>query len=289
MARFIGKFAGKPTNIEPYWDLIKRIIHESDIVLEILDARLVELSRNEEVERLIEEEGRPVIYVVNKSDLVSKESIKEQIKPLQEKGTVVFISTKKRGSPKILLYAIKKAFQKSGKREKPEDEKTKHRETKGNIVVGVLGYPNVGKSSVINRLSYSRKMKVSKKAGTTHGMHWITASKDIKLIDSPGVIPLGKDDEVRYGLIGAKDNERLHHPDVVGDAIIKLFLQNNPKALEKHFNITISDEEKASQDSYAVLLKITEKKRFLLKGGELDENKTYQQIIREWQEGKLRL
>lgn len=55
--------------MEPYWDLIKRIINESDIVLEILDARLVELSRNEEVEKLIEEVGRPVIFVVNKRDL----------------------------------------------------------------------------------------------------------------------------------------------------------------------------------------------------------------------------
>ena len=61
---------------------------ESDIVLEILDARLVELSRNEEVERLIEEEGRPVIYVVNKSDLVNKDSIRRQIKELEKKGEV---------------------------------------------------------------------------------------------------------------------------------------------------------------------------------------------------------
>ena len=57
--------------MEPYWDLIRRIITESDLVLEILDARLVELSRNERVEELIEEVGKPVIFVVNKSDLVS--------------------------------------------------------------------------------------------------------------------------------------------------------------------------------------------------------------------------
>ena len=62
--------------MEPYWDLIRRIITESDLVLEILDARLVELSRNEKVEELIEEVGKPVIFVVNKSDLVSRESLK---------------------------------------------------------------------------------------------------------------------------------------------------------------------------------------------------------------------
>jgi ribosome biogenesis GTPase A len=289
MAHFIPKFAGKSTNIEPYWELIKRIIHESDIVLEILDARLVELSRNEEVERLIEEENRPVIYVVNKSDLVSKESIKKQIKKLREKSEVVFISTKKRGSIKILLYTIKKVFKKYGKREAYSDEKLKFREARANIVVGVLGYPNVGKSSIINRLSYSKKVKVSKKAGTTHGIHWISATKDIKLIDSPGVIPLGKEDEIRYGLIGAKDNERLRHPDVVGDAIIKLFMKNNYRAFEKFYEIIISDDELKEDDSYSVALKLAGKKRFLLKGNELDENKTYQMIIRDWQEGRLRL
>jgi ribosome biogenesis GTPase A len=278
----------KGTNIEPYWELIKRIIHESDIVLEILDARLVELSRNEEVERLINEEARPVIYVVNKSDLVSKESIKSQIQDLEKKGVVVFISTKQKGSTKILLYTIKKVFKKYGKREFDPDEKLKHREARADIVVGVLGYPNVGKSSVINRLSYSRKVKVSKKAGTTHGIHWINATKGIKLIDSPGVIPLGGDDDIRYGLIGAKDNERLKNPDVVGDAIIKLFMKNNPKSFEKFYDISIM-EDVSNNDSYAIVLKVAERKRFLMKKAELDENKACQMIIRDWQEGRLRL
>ena len=79
---------------EPHWDLVKRIITESDLVLEILDSRLVELSRNEEVERLIEEIGRPMIFVINKSDLVPVEEIRKQADKLKEKGEVVFISTK---------------------------------------------------------------------------------------------------------------------------------------------------------------------------------------------------
>lgn len=278
----------KGTNIEPYWDLIKRIIHESDIVLEILDARLVELSRNEEVERLISEEGRPVIYVVNKSDLVNKERLRQQVQALEDSGkNVVFISTKQRGSVKILLYTIKKVFAKYGKREIDEDEKLKHREAKADIVVGVLGYPNVGKSSIINRLSYSKKMKVSKKAGTTHGIHWINATGEIKLIDSPGVIPLGRDDDVRYGLIGAKGEERLKHPEVVANAVIKFFIKNNLRVFERHFDIEISEEEK--EDFCCIIDKIGSKKRYLLKGNRIDENRVCQDIIRDWQEGKLRL
>lgn len=64
--------------MQPYWDLIKRVVIESDVVLEVLDARLIELSRNEEVERLIKEIKRPVIFVVNKSDLVSKRALESK-------------------------------------------------------------------------------------------------------------------------------------------------------------------------------------------------------------------
>lgn len=308
----MGQFPGKNTNIEPYWDLIKRIITESDIVLEVIDARLVELSRNEEVEKLIEEVGRPVIYVVNKSDLVNKEKLKEQIKPLEDEGkNIVFVSDKNKMSYKILLYNIRKLFSECGKREMTErhvgDPKQRFREAKADIVVGILGYPNVGKSSIINGLTHKKKMKVSKKAGTTHGIHWIKLDDEMKLIDSPGVIPLKNDtrkrvfpvspnskehqkfvdDEIRYGLIGAKDSARLKNPEVVANAVIKLFMKDNPRAFEKHFDISIDEGEE--NDFYSIIDKIGNRRRYLLKGNRIDENRVCQDIIRDWQQGSLRL
>jgi len=274
--------------MEPYWDVIKRIIEESDLVLEILDARLVELSRNEEVERLIEDIGRPMIFVVNKSDLVSHDSLKKQVKELREKGEVVFISAKSPKITKILLYAIKKVFGKYGKREFVKigkyEPKPKYREAKADIVVGVLGYPNVGKSSIINALAHKKKVKVSKKAGTTHGIHWIKATNEIKLIDSPGVIPLARDDEIRYGLIGARDNERLKNPELVAYAIIKLFMKASPKFFENFYKIEIKD--KSAEE---IIEEIGKKRSYLIKGGIVDENRTCSAVIRDWQEGKLRL
>lgn len=274
--------------MEAYWDVIARIIKESDLVLEILDARLVELSRNEKVEELIEEKGRPVIYVINKSDLVSKESLMKQVEKLKEDGEVVFVSHKNNKSLRILFHAIKKNFKKYGKREvtvrKFGDPKLKYREAKGEIVVGVLGYPNVGKSSIINALAHKKKVKVSKKAGTTHGIHWVKASDDIKLIDSPGVIPLAKDDETRYGLIGARDSGRLKNPEVVAHALIKLFLKTNKENFEKFYDIVIDNE-----DVDLIVDKVAEKNKYLLKGGRLDEHKASSLIVRDWQQGKLRM
>lgn len=275
------------TGREPYWDLIKRIITESDLVLEVLDARLVELSRNEEVERLIKEVGRPMIFVINKSDLVSDESVKQQADKLKEIGEVIFISAKNKESGKILLYTIKKVFNKYGKREiEVRDKfapKPKYREAKADVVVGVLGYPNVGKSSIINMLAHKKKVKVSKKSGTTHGIHWININQEIKIIDSPGVIPLQKEDEIRYGLIGAKDTEALKNPEIVAYAVIKLFLQKNKQAFEEFYKIEMSSNPED------VINKIAEKKAFLLKGGIFDENRVIMTIVRDWQQGRLRL
>jgi len=270
--------------MESYWDLIKRIITESDLVLEILDARLVELSRNEQVEKLIKEVGRPVIFVVNKSDLVDRDDLKEQVEKLKRDGDVVFISAKKKGDVKVLLFAIKRTFKKFGKRERIErrrfDPKPEYREAFGDIVVGVLGYPNVGKSSIIKMLAPGKKLKISKKSGTTHGVHWINGKSGIKLIDSPGVIPLAREDEIRYGLIGAKDNEALKNPELVAHAVVKLFYK---MGYEKFYNVNISDDvDKVIED-------IGLKKGFLIKGGRVDENRVFSMIIRDWQEGRLRL
>ena len=274
--------------MEPYWDLIRRIVTESDLVLEVLDARLIELSRNEQVEEIVEEIGRPLIFVVNKSDLVNKNKLNEKVEELKKQGEVVFVSAKSPKDVKVLMYAIKKAFKKHGKREiierKVGDPKSKFREAKGDIVVGILGYPNVGKSSIINALAHRKKVKVSKKSGTTHGIHWVNATKGIRLIDSPGVIPLKRDDEVRYGLIGAKDTEALKNPELVAYAIIKLFLKEKKEELERFYEIKVDEE-----DTDIIIDQIGKRKNYLLKGSRVDEHRTQMDIVRDWQQGRLRI
>ncbi|MBR9704669.1 hypothetical protein GOV12_04605 [Candidatus Pacearchaeota archaeon] len=281
----------KSSNIEPYWDVIKRVIIESDLVLQILDSRLIDLSRNEKVEELINEINRPFIYVLNKSDLINKKDIELKIEELKKIAPVVFVSNKDSKSNKILLYLIKKEFKKHGKRaptlRSKDDPKINFREAKADIVIGVIGYPNVGKSSVINSLCHKKKVKVSKKSGTTHGIHWIKLDDQIKILDSPGIIPLIKEDEIRYGLIGAKDSERLKSPDLVANAIIKYALKKNPTSLKKFYNLTLTKDEIDNPDYETIIDKIGKSKCFLLKGGICDENRTVSMIVRDWQHGNL--
>ncbi len=272
--------------MEPYWNVVERIIKESDIVLEILDARLISLTRNAEVERLIKEVKRPLIFVINKSDLVSSEFLEEEIMKLKQEepdAEIVFLSTKQKGGIKILIQAIKKVFHKYGKHEKIiYTTKEKPREPIGHIIVGVLGYPNVGKSSIINRLCYKKKVKVSRKPGTTHGQHWINAGSGIRLIDSPGVIPLEREDEAKRTIICAKSVDRVSNPGIVAEMIINMF-KKNKNSFENFYKIKMQD------DNYETILELARKRGFLLKHAVPDEDRASKLIIKDWQDGMLRL
>jgi len=268
--------------MEPYADLLKRIINESDIVLEVLDSRLVDYSRNAQIEELIKKVNKPRIFVVNKSDMVSKKVMQKDIEKLTLEGIAVYVTREDKRTFKILLK-IKQVFAKYGKTQVIDED---HRAARADIVVGVVGYPNVGKSSVINGLAFSKKTIVSKRAGTTHGAHWIKASNEIKLIDTPGVIPLEYNDEVKLGLISARDSHRLKQPDLVAARIVQMFIEKNKKAFEDYYGIKIDDETKSP---YEIIEEIALKKSHLKKGGFADEIRMSIIIVKDWQDGKLRL
>jgi ribosome biogenesis GTPase A len=207
---------------------------------------------------------------LNKADLVSKKVI-EKVKKEYSKiaPTVVVSSRNKKG----LNELRSKIYQIGGK--VSEDS---------NIVVGVLGYPNVGKSSVINALAFKKKVAVSKTAGTTHGEQKIKITDRLKVYDSPGVIPLLKFDNLRIGLIGARNPNKLTNLEYVATEIISMFLKRNKKAIEEFYRLKIS-----SKDPYEALFEIGKKKGHMKKGGEVEEQRTSTMIINDWQQGKLRL
>ncbi|MBS3100378.1 50S ribosome-binding GTPase [Candidatus Pacearchaeota archaeon] len=253
------------TDINPYWEVIKGIIRESDILLEVCDARMPELSRNEEIEKLAKSSKKQLVIILNKSDLVNFNQLMIHIKTLSKEFPVFALSGKSReGITRLRNYL----FAKAKKVEK--------------LRIGVLGYPNTGKSSVINAISRRGTAKVSSRAGTTRGQQWINAGDNMLIIDSPGVIPLRKEDELRYSLIASKNPEKIAELELVASEIIKLFGDKTP--------IQILYEIKLQSDNpEEIILEIGKKKGFLKKGGEVDENKTSIQIIRDWQNGRLRM
>ncbi len=285
--------------MERYWDLIEQIVRESDIILEVIDARFPQLSRNKQVEELLVKLGRPVIIVMNKADLISRKDLEVNVAELtkefddkERKTEIVYISNRQTRTVKTLLAKIRQVFAKYGKRPDFYNQpiiKKPYREAKGDIVVGIVGYPNVGKSSIINALSFKKKVAVSKKAGTTHGIHWIKANNEIKLIDTPGVIPLEYEEESKLAMIAAKSLEKIHDPQVVAIKIIESFMvKNNVSKIFEFYNLK---EQKSEYDKNAleILTELSLGMKHLRKGGVADENRTSYVIIKDWQDGNLRL
>jgi hypothetical protein len=240
-----------------FWKIVNEVIKQSDVVLEVLDARLIDETRNSEIEEKIEKEGKKLVHVVNKIDLIDKDSIKEKLKEL---SNPVFISSKERLGTTILKNKI---MQIAGKEK---------------VTVGVVGYPNTGKSSVINALAGSKKARTSPSAGFTRGIQKVKASDRIILLDTPGVFPFEEKDEVKSALIGAKTPEQLKDPDLAAVELIKVL---NGK-VEKHYNV------QRLEDYEEILENIAKKMNKLKKGGIPDIDTAAMIIIKDWQRGKIR-
>ena len=253
------------TNIKPYWKVIEEIIDESDVVLEVLDARMVNLSRSEEIESLVKSKNKDLIFILNKADLANIKVIEKYKKLLKKEAYCYVVSSINRNSIRKLRDHLLKL--------------SKNQEF---MRIGVLGYPNTGKSSIINALVRRKKAPISSRAGTTHGQQWIKLSNNVRIIDSPGVIPLKQNDELRYALIGSRNPEKIKNLDLVAHEIIKLFKENNN--LQKHYKIDIE-----SNNPEQIIEEIGRKKGFIKKGNEIDEVRVTMKIIRDWQSGKLRL
>ncbi len=249
-----------------YRKITKDVIKKADVLLEVVDARFPEDTRNNEVERDIARAKKPFIIVLNKCDLVSKENLEKTKSRLSKIAPTVFVSSKDRSGTTILRHKILETANMKGHE----------------VLVGSLGYPNTGKSSVINAVTGRHKASTSSISGHTKGVQLVNAGSRIKFIDTPGVIPFGENDEHIQGLLAVKDATHLQDPIGVALTIIKKICVENKTVLESFYHITIE-----GQDAYEVLELIGRQSNFLKKKAEVDETRAAVKIINDWQKGLL--
>ncbi|MGV8171446.1 MAG: GTPase [Candidatus Woesearchaeota archaeon] len=242
-----------------FWQMVNKVIRESDVLLLVLDSRLAYNTRNIEIEDKVQKAGKPLIYVLNKCDLVDMNVMKELKKKIP--GSVFISARKHLGMTKLREKIMIKASQLK----------------KSRVTVGVLGYPNVGKSSIINALKGKAAAKTSSISGYTRHTQKIKTSSMI-LLDTPGVIPYQEKNDIKHNLIGAIDYSREKDPDV----IVMMLMNAFPGLIEGYYNVpVIADKEEAIQS-------IALKRKVIRKGNTVDALRMSRMILHDWQRGVIK-
>lgn len=236
--------------------LLKKVIKNSDVLLEVIDARF--FRKSDKLRSIIKKTGKKLVVVLNKADLVGRSQLHWLRRKVVE-PSIAFSATKK-WNKKALLELIRANF--SGE----------------TVKVGVVGYPNTGKSSVINALVGGHKASTSPECGHTKGIQWIRVG-NLLLFDSPGVIPL-RESKTSLLIKGALSPDK---EDCVAAAeeLIGRLLKNNQEA--RLFEIYKIPPEGTAEE---ILERIARRRGRLLPGGVPDVNGVAKMIIRDWQRGK---
>lgn len=238
--------------------IVNDVMREADIVLMILDARNVEGSRNPEIEKKVKAFGKKLIYVVNKCDLLED----DELKKIKLPNSVKMSAKNRMGTIKLMKKMMEVGKGKS-------------------VTIGVVGYPNTGKSTVINSLKGKHSAPSSSVSGFTKSLQKIRVSKNIMLIDTPGVFSYSAVEEKKnLGLIsiGTINPEKLKDPEETAADLIMEFKGK----IEKFYGVEIHE------DPYDTLEKIAIKKKILKKGGIPDTKRLAMQLLKQYQSGKIR-
>ena len=238
-----------------YWKHVNQVLRDAEIIIEVLDARMVEQTRHIEIEQKVQRQGKILLYVFNKCDLVDPETLARHKKSLHPS---VFISSREKLGTTILKKKILELSH--GER----------------VTVGILGYPNVGKSSLINALAGRSATLTSSESGFTRGVQKVRVDPKIMVIDTPGVFPQEENDQQKYGTTGAVSHGKVKDPE----GVVLALITEEKKAICKYYKITAEDPEE-------ILEKIALHLHKLLKGNLPDTETAARLVLKDWQTGKI--
>lgn len=258
--------------------LIKESLSLVDGVVELVDARIPYSSRNPELDSIIEK--KPRIVLLNKCDVADPAATSLWLKHFQDKGCYAIAVDCRTGKglnkfDSVVKQALKATIErneKKGMSGKP-------------LRLMVVGIPNTGKSSFINRMGKNAKAKVADKAGVTKQNQWFVVGNGIELLDTPGVLwPKFDDPEVgdKLAFIGSVKDE-ITDKETLACRLLEVLAKTRPQAIEERYKL----DSVADLQGWEILEMIGRKRGFLIKGGEIDYERAAVIVADEFRGGKL--
>lgn len=260
----------------------RRLIKESlplvDGVTELLDARIPYSSSNPELGELIN--NKPRIVLLNKCDLADKDTTRQWVEYYKKTGvTAIPVDCRSGKGLNNYISAVREVLK----------DKIRQNEERGMpgkaLRIMVVGIPNTGKSSFINRMAGAAKAKVADKAGVTRQNQWFAIGNGIELLDTPGVLwPKFDDPNVgdRLAFIGSVKDEILDS-ETLAVRLLEVMKNDYPERLAERYKINdFSDKE-----PWEVLEMIGKKRGMMIKGGEIDTERASVMLLDEYRGGRL--
>lgn len=261
-----------------------------DVVVEILDARIPVSSQNPDIQEYIK--NKPTVILLNKSDLSNSEENKKWVTKIQKEGkSAVLVNCNSGDGIKNAIAEIKRVYNNI-----KEQYQNKGRVGKA-IRVMVLGIPNVGKSSFINRASKKVAAQVGNKPGVTRQKQWIRLEDGIELLDTPGVLwpKLGYEKvALNLAYTGTIKDDVIETIEV-GFSLLKFLIENNLNELVERYKLDIEEVKQIlgnrdleeNEKALEILHQIGRKRGAVISGGNIDEEKTAKIILDDFRSGKI--
>ena len=258
--------------------LIKENLTAVDAVCELVDARIPESSRNPELDEIIG--SKPRIVLLNKCDLADENATARKIKELSAKGiTALPVDCRSGKGLDKFQPAVREVLKEKIQANVDRGMAGKH------LRIMVVGIPNTGKSSFINRMAGKNRAEVADKPGVTRSNRWFFIGSGIELLDTPGVLwPKFEDPEVGFKLafIGSVKDQILDIQEIAVRLLVVL-QKNYADRLTERYKITDFEE----LEPYELLELIAQKRGMLLRKGEYDTERCAVMLLDEYRSGKL--
>ena len=250
-----------------------------DVVIELLDARVPTSSANPLIREIVGE--KPRLVALNKADLADEAQTKKWIACFRAQGLLATPIDSLTGT------GLKALVQKAETLAKPKTHRLVAKGGKPRAARAmVLGIPNVGKSSLINRLAGAAKAKVENRPGVTRDKQWIRIGKNLELLDMPGILwPKFEDPAVgmRLAFVGSVSDE-VYDVEATVKRLREWMSERYPGGLEERYRLT---KEEAQSDVETLMAHIGKRRGCLLKGGLLDGEKVQRLLLSDFRGGKL--